>query len=136
WCQVDVGEKVRGIICGAANFAAGDLVVVALPGAVLPGPFPISSRKTYGHVSDGMIASARELGLGSDHAGIMVLPPGTAEPGDDALPLLGRDDPVVELAITPDRGYCFSVRGLARELAGSLDIDFADPAKRVEVPAA
>ncbi|TWF80206.1 phenylalanyl-tRNA synthetase beta subunit [Pseudonocardia hierapolitana] len=136
WCQVDVGENVRGIICGAANFAAGDLVVVALPGAVLPGPFPISSRKTYGHVSDGMIASARELGLGSDHAGIMVLPPGTAEPGDDALPLLGRDDPVVELAITPDRGYCFSVRGLARELAGSLDVDFADPAARVDVPAA
>jgi phenylalanyl-tRNA synthetase beta chain len=136
WCQVDVGEKVRGIICGAANFAAGDLVVVALPGAVLPGPFPISSRKTYGHVSDGMIASARELGLGSDHAGIMVLPPGTAEPGDDALPLLGRDDAVLELAITPDRGYCFSVRGLARELAGSLDIDFTDPAGRVAVPAA
>jgi phenylalanyl-tRNA synthetase beta chain len=136
WCQVDVGEKVRGIICGASNFAAGDLVVVALPGAVLPGPFVISARKTYGHVSDGMIASARELGLGSDHAGIMVLPPGTAEPGEDALPLLGSDDPVVELAITPDRGYCFSVRGLARELAGALDIDFADPAARVAVPAA
>jgi phenylalanyl-tRNA synthetase beta chain len=136
WCQVDVGEKVHGIICGAANFAAGDLVVVALPGAVLPGPFPISSRKTYGHVSDGMIASARELGIGSDHAGIMVLPPGTAEPGADAMPLLGLDDPVVELAITPDRGYCFSVRGLARELACSLDIDFPDPAGRVDVPAA
>ncbi len=140
WCQVDVGddvgENVRGIICGASNFAAGDLVVVALPGAVLPGPFAISARKTYGHVSDGMIASARELGLGSDHAGILVLPPGSAEPGTDALPLLGRDDPVVELAITPDRGYCFSVRGLARELAGSLDVDFADPAARVDVPAA
>ncbi|TQM37174.1 phenylalanine--tRNA ligase subunit beta [Pseudonocardia cypriaca] len=136
WCQVDVGEKVHGIICGAANFAAGDLVVVALPGAVLPGPFPISSRKTYGHVSDGMIASARELGIGSDHAGIMVLPPGTAEPGADAMPLLGLEDPVVELAITPDRGYCFSVRGLSRELACSLDIDFPDPAARVDVPAA
>jgi phenylalanyl-tRNA synthetase beta chain len=136
WCQVDVGEKVRGIICGASNFAAGDLVVVALPGAMLPGQFTISARKTYGHVSDGMIASARELGLGSDHAGIMVLPPGTAEPGDDALPLLGRDDPVLELAITPDRGYCFSVRGLARELASSLDVDFTDPVTRVEVPAA
>ncbi|MHA6631754.1 phenylalanine--tRNA ligase subunit beta [Pseudonocardia sichuanensis] len=134
WCQVDVGEKVRGIICGASNFAEGDLVAVALPGAVLPGPFPISSRKTYGHVSDGMIASAKELGLGSDHAGILVLPSGAGEPGDDALPLLGVDDPVVELAITPDRGYCFSVRGLARELAASLDIDFTDPAARVDVP--
>ncbi len=135
WCQVDVGEKVRGIICGATNFAVGDLVVVALPGAVLPGPFPITSRKTYGHVSDGMIASARELGIGSDHAGILVLPPGSGEPGDDALSLLGAD-PVVELAITPDRGYCFSVRGLARELACALDADFADPAARVSVPAA
>jgi phenylalanyl-tRNA synthetase beta chain len=136
WCQVDVGENVRGIICGASNFAAGDLVVVALPGAMLPGQFAISARKTYGHVSDGMIASARELGLGSDHAGIMVLPPGTAEPGSDALPLLGRDDPVIELNITPDRGYCFSVRGLARELANSLDSDFTDPVTRVDVPAA
>jgi phenylalanyl-tRNA synthetase beta chain len=136
WCQVDVGEKVRGIICGASNFAAGDLVVVALPGAMLPGKFAISARKTYGHVSDGMIASARELGLGSDHAGIMVLPPGTAEPGSDALPLLGRDDPVIELNITPDRGYCFSVRGLARELACSLDAEFTDPVNRVDVPAA
>jgi phenylalanyl-tRNA synthetase beta chain len=136
WCQVDVGEEQpRGIICGASNFAAGDLVVVALPGAVLPGPFPISARKTYGHVSDGMIASARELGIGSDHAGILVLPPGTAEPGADARPLLGLDDPVIELNITPDRGYCFSVRGLARELACSLDREFTDPAGRVPVPA-
>jgi len=65
WCQVDVGEaEPRGIVCGAHNFVTGDKVVVSLPGATLPGPFPISARKTYGHVSDGMIASARELGLG------------------------------------------------------------------------
>ena len=141
WCQVDVGELApRGIICGAGNFAAGELVVVALPGAVLPGGFAISARKTYGHVSDGMIASARELGIGADHAGILVLPPGTAEPGDDARPLLGLapDDPdtVIELNVTPDRGYCFAVRGLARELAASLDAGYTDPAARVGVPPA
>jgi phenylalanyl-tRNA synthetase beta chain len=141
WCRVDTGshngdDGPRGVICGARNFAVGDLVVVALPGAVLPGGFTISARKTYGHVSDGMIASARELGIGSDHAGILVLPPGAAAPGEDATVLLGLDDAVIELAVTPDRGYCFSVRGLARELAGAFDSDFVDPATRVEVPPA
>ncbi|HEX8518177.1 MAG TPA: phenylalanine--tRNA ligase subunit beta [Pseudonocardia sp.] len=138
WCRVDTGDPdgPRGIICGARNFAEGDLVVVALPGAVLPGGFAISARKTYGHVSDGMIASARELGIGSDHAGILVLPSGSAAPGEDVTVLLGLDDAVVELAVTPDRGYCFSVRGLARELAGAFDADFVDPAGRVAVPAA
>ncbi|MFC5951375.1 phenylalanine--tRNA ligase subunit beta [Pseudonocardia lutea] len=135
-CRVDLGQAVRGIVCGARNFVVGDLVVVAEPGAVLPGPFPISSRTTYGRVSDGMICSAKELGLGADHSGILVLPPGTAEPGADALPLLGVDDPVVELAITPDRGYCFAVRGIARELAASLGEDYTDPARRVQVPEA
>ena len=86
WCQVDVGpehngpEGSRSVVCGARNFAVGDRVVVALPGSVLPGPFPISARKTYGHVSDGMICSSRELGVGDDHAGILVLagdPPGS-----------------------------------------------------------
>ena len=136
WCQVDTGdaEGPRGVICGARNFAVGDLVAVALPGAVLPGGFAISARKTYGHVSDGMIASARELGIGGDHAGILVLPPGSAAPGEDVTVLLGLDDAVVELAVTPDRGYCFSVRGLSRELAGAFDAGFVDPVSRVEVP--
>jgi phenylalanyl-tRNA synthetase beta chain len=109
--------------------------VVALPGSVLPGDFEITARKTYGHTSDGMICSPKELGLGSEHAGILVLPDGSGEPGDPAAGVLGLDDPVIELAITPDRGYCFSVRGLARELACSLDTLFGDPA-RSEPPAA
>lgn len=143
YCQVDVGPaggpsapQTRGIVCGARNFTAGDLVVVAMPGAVLPGGFAISARKTYGHLSDGMIASARELGIGADHAGILVLPPGTATPGDDAAPLLGLDDVVLELAVTPDRGYASSLRGLARELAAALDRPYVDPASAVVAPAA
>ena len=65
WCQVDVGDiEPRGIVCGAHTFAVGDKVVVSLPGAVLPRPCPTAARKTYGHVSDGMMASARELGMG------------------------------------------------------------------------
>jgi phenylalanyl-tRNA synthetase beta chain len=135
-CKVDVGEEVaREIICGATNFATGDLVVVALPGTTLPGGFKITARQTYGRTSDGMICSAAELGLAADHSGILVLPPGTAEPGASAVEVLGLDDVVFHLAITPDRGYCMSVRGLAREIACAYDLDFVDPASSDVVPA-
>jgi phenylalanyl-tRNA synthetase beta chain len=127
WCQVDVGEsEPRGIVCGASNFVAGDIVVVALPGAVLPGAFAISARKTYGHVSDGMICSVRELGIGDEHDGILVLPPESAKPGDDPLDVLGLRDAVLDVAVTTDRGYCLSIRGLAREAAAALDVPFHD----------
>lgn len=129
YCQVDVGEmEPVGIVCGATNFAVDDLVVVARPGAVLPGGFAISERKAYGRISDGMICSVYELGLGEDHTGILVLPPGEATPGENALELLCFDDAIIELAVTPDRGYCFSVRGLARELACAFDAPYGDPA--------
>ncbi|HEV7950262.1 MAG TPA: phenylalanine--tRNA ligase subunit beta [Glaciihabitans sp.] len=131
WCQVDVGEaEPRGIVCGAHNFVAGDKVVVSLPGAMLPGPFPISARKTYGHVSDGMIASARELGLGEEHDGILRLASLglDPEPGTDAIALLGLDDFAVEINVTPDRGYAFSMRGVAREYSHSTGAAFTDPA--------
>ncbi|KXP12061.1 phenylalanine--tRNA ligase subunit beta [Tsukamurella pulmonis] len=127
FCQVDVGEaEPRDIVCGARNFAEGDLIVAALPGAVLPGDFAIATRTTYDHTSDGMICSVSELGLGTDHSGILVLPAGTAQPGDDAKQVLGMDDTVIELNVTPDRGYAFSVRGLARELACGYDLPFTD----------
>lgn len=135
WCQVDVGEAnggIRGIVCGAHNFVAGDKVIVTLPGAVLPGPFPIAARKTYGHVSDGMIASARELGLGDEHDGIVVLSSlGIDAPvGTDAIALLGLDDVAVEINVTPDRGYAFSLRGVAREYSHATGATFRDPAER------
>jgi phenylalanyl-tRNA synthetase beta chain len=127
--KVDVGESdLRDIVCGATNFAVGDLVVVALPPTVLPGDFTIAKRKTYGRTSDGMICSTAELNLGTDHSGILVLPPGTAEPGAAAADVLGLDDVVFHLAITPDRGYCLSVRGMAREIANAYDLDYVDPA--------
>ncbi|HXD62029.1 MAG TPA: phenylalanine--tRNA ligase subunit beta [Lacisediminihabitans sp.] len=146
WCSVrvapegetaaDGGADVRGIVCGAHNFAAGDKVVVTLPGAVLPGPFPIAARKTYGHVSDGMIASARELGLGEEHDGILRLASLglDAEVGTDAIALLGLDDTAVEVNVTPDRGYAFSIRGIAREYSHSTGAAFRDPALRADLP--
>ena len=139
FCQVDVGPSgggVRGIICGARNFAAGDLVVVALPGTVLPGGFQIASRETYGRLSDGMICSEREMGLGDDHDGIMVLPAGAAEPGADAKPLIGVGEEVLDIAITPDRGYALSIRGIAREVAIAYDLEFTDPGQELaDLPA-
>ena len=135
WCTVDVGDangtgEPQGIVCGAHNFAPGDLVVVVLPGGVLPGGFEISARKTYGHVSAGMICSARELGLGEDHAGIIVLPPDAGAPGDDAFDVLGLREEVIEFEINPDRAYALSLRGVAREAALAYDVAYADPAAR------
>jgi phenylalanyl-tRNA synthetase beta chain len=144
WCTVDVGQngqmltegKPQEIVCGAHNFGVGDLVVCVLPGGVLSGGFEISARKTYGHVSHGMICSARELGLGEDHSGIIVLGEllgdevaALLEPGQDAIELLGLADEVVEVNVTPDRGYCFSLRGIAREYALSAGVAFRDPAQ-------
>ncbi|MCH9701454.1 MAG: phenylalanine--tRNA ligase subunit beta [Actinomycetia bacterium] len=137
--KVDVGSRnvdgrPRDIVCGATNFAIGDLVAVALPGTVLPNNFTIATRKTYGRISDGMICSASELNLGVDHSGILVLPPGTAKPGAPAAEVLGLDDVVFHLAITPDRGYCLSVRGMAREIANAYDLDYVDPAEVTPLP--
>ncbi|MCZ2828058.1 phenylalanine--tRNA ligase subunit beta [Modestobacter sp. VKM Ac-2986] len=129
YCQVDVGEDApRGIVCGARNFAVGDLVVAALPGAVLPGDFAIAARTTYDHVSDGMICSVRELGIGEDHAGILVLGQDGFTPGTSAAGVLGLDDVVFDLEVTPDRGYAMSLRGIARDLAAALAVDWRDPA--------
>lgn len=143
WCQVRVvpeGQEqtltgkgieasgVQGIICGAHNFKPGDKVVVTLPGAVLPGGFAITARKTYGHKSAGMIASVAELGMADEAEGILVLSSLGLDPelGTDAVELLGLDDQAAEVNVTPDRGYGFSIRGIAREYCHAIGNDFED----------
>jgi len=99
YSRVEVGAaEERRIVCGARNFAVGDLVVAALPGTILAGNFAIQARRTYGVISEGMLCSARELGIGDDHSTIVVLAPGTAAaPGDDARKVAGLDDFAVDL---------------------------------------
>lgn len=149
WCRVDVGPAhnepsvpdapgddvpSRGIICGAHNFVEGDLVVVSLPGTVLPSLAQfipggrIAARKTYGHVSDGMICSGAEVGVPGDADGIIVLPAGSAVPGDDAIALLGLGEEVLDLEVNPDRAYALSLRGVARDAAIAFGVPFHDPA--------
>ena len=135
YCRVAVSEaqldappdEASGVICGAVNFVVGDRVALALPGAMLPGGFEIGARPTYGHMSEGMICSVSELAIGDDHAGILVLPP-DAPLGADFVAYAHLRDEVLEIAVTPDRGYAVSVRGLARELASAYDVTFTDPA--------
>ncbi|KAB1989408.1 phenylalanine--tRNA ligase subunit beta [Streptomyces triticiradicis] len=139
FCTVDVGTangtgEPQEIVCGARNFAVGDKVVVVLPGAVLPGDFAIAARKTYGKTSHGMICSGDELGMGDDGSGgIIVLPP-EMEPGTDAIELLQLVDEVLDIAVTPDRGYALSMRGVAREAAIAYGLPLLDPAL-LDVPA-
>ncbi|MCC6497209.1 MAG: phenylalanine--tRNA ligase subunit beta [Propionibacteriaceae bacterium] len=142
WVQVDVGpvhnephpdypQGCRSVVCGAHNFAVGDLVVVSLPGSVLAGGFAIAARKTYGHVSDGMICAEDELGIGHDHTGIIVLPATDGsgrelQPGDDPSGVLHLRDDVLDIDVSPDMGYCLSIRGLAREAGQALGVRFTD----------
>ncbi|HEU5418250.1 MAG TPA: phenylalanine--tRNA ligase subunit beta [Streptosporangiaceae bacterium] len=128
YCQVSTGDgQERHVICGATNFAAGDRVPLATPGATLPGGFEIGARKTYGKMSEGMICSASELGIGDDHSGIMVLPP-DAPLGTDFVEYARLRDTVLDVNVTPDKGFAFSVRGIARELAISYGAPYTDPA--------
>ncbi|TXS51344.1 phenylalanine--tRNA ligase subunit beta [Streptomyces sp. t39] len=139
FCTVDVGAangtgEPQEIVCGARNFSVGDKVVVVLPGAVLPGDFAIAARKTYGRTSHGMICSGDELGMGDDGSGgIIVLPP-EHEAGTDAIELLELVDEVLDIAVTPDRGYALSMRGVAREAATAYGLPLRDPAL-LDVPA-
>lgn len=134
-CKVDVGEWNLGedgkpeplqIVCGAQNFKAGDHIVTSLIGAKLPGDVVIKKSKLRGVESCGMNCSERELGLGNDHEGIMILPEDTPV-GIPFAQYLGNNDIVIDMEITPNRPDCLSIRGLAREFAAMNGNDWTDP---------
>jgi phenylalanyl-tRNA synthetase beta chain len=126
-CRVDVGDtEPRQIVCGAWNFGAGATVAVALPGAVLPDGQKLEQAKLRGTVSDGMILSERELELGVEHGGILVLDDGP-EPGTPLSDVLPLSDDVLELETGHNRPDLLSVYGIAREVAALLDAELAAP---------
>jgi len=123
--KVDVGDgDARSIVCGAWNFGAGATVAVALPGATLPNGLTLERRKVRGEVSDGMILAEDEVGLGTDHSGIMVLP--DAEPGTPLVDVLPLVDDVLLVASTGNRPDLLSIYGLAREVAALYELPLAD----------
>jgi phenylalanyl-tRNA synthetase beta chain len=124
-CQVDIGEgDARQIVCGAWNFGAGATVGVALPGAVLPNGLELERRKVRGEVSDGMILAEDEVQLGTDHAGIMVLPNGI-EPGTPLADVLPLTDTVLQLETSHNRPDLLAVYGIAREVAALFDVELS-----------
>ncbi|MET0896185.1 MAG: phenylalanine--tRNA ligase subunit beta, partial [Acidimicrobiia bacterium] len=126
--DVDFGAGTTRVVCGATNLVNGMVVPFAPSGATLPGGFTLERRKIRGEVSDGMLCSARELGLGDDHEGIMALDAG-AELGVDVRELLGLGDVIFDLAITPNRPDAMCIVGVARELAAhfTLDLNLPEP---------
>ena len=119
--RVDIGSEVLDIVCGAPNVAKGQKVPVAPVGATLPGGLVIKKTKLRGAPSLGMICSERELGLTEDHSGIWVLDP-SFTPGTRLVDALGLETDVLDIGITPNRGDCLSVLGLAREAALAFDL--------------
>ncbi|RMG89038.1 MAG: phenylalanine--tRNA ligase subunit beta [Candidatus Dadabacteria bacterium] len=129
-CRVTDGAETYEIVCGATNMAAGDKVALARVGARLPGGFKIKKTKIRGQVSYGMMCSERELGLGEDHSGILILP-ADAPVGADLLEYLGLPETVIEVEITPNRPDCLSVVGVAREVAALTGAALRVPEPRV-----
>jgi phenylalanyl-tRNA synthetase beta chain len=135
YCRVAVSDAeltadpdtLTGVICGATNFKAGDRVAFATPGAILPGGFEITAARKYGRISQGMICAVDELGIGEDHSGILILAPDTPL-GVDFVEYAGLRDDVLDITVTPDRGYAVSIRGVARELATAYEVPYTDPA--------
>ena len=138
-CDVNIGDKITQIVCGAPNARTGLKTVLAQPGTYIPGlDITIKKGEIRGEESNGMLCSASELGISEDHEGIMELPT-TAEVGSPAASAAGMDDVVIEIAITPNRGDCLGVRGVARDLAaagyGTLKpLDFSEEKGSFESP--
>ncbi len=130
-CQVFSGQAFNGqsnhrIVCGADNFKEGDKVVLALPGAILPGPFEIKTRKIRGEISQGMLVSLSELGLEEEEKGGIFVLPKEAHVGKDFAPYAGLNDIIFDIDITPNRGDSLSHFGLARELSCILNRPLRD----------
>src|SRR5947209_16630929 len=119
--DIEYGDGRLRVVCGAPNIEPGMVVPFARVGAVLPGDFRIERRKIRGVVSEGMLCSPRELGLGEDHGGILTLP-ADAPLGTDVREVLGLDDVVFDLSITPNRPDAMGIVGVARELAAHFGL--------------
>jgi len=115
-CRVGVGDRTLQIVCGATNMRPGDKVPVALDGATLPGGVRIKAGRIREAISEGMLCSAKELGLGEDASGILILP-AHLEAGTNLNPALGLDEPVLDVQVTPNRCDWASMIGIAREVA-------------------
>ena len=125
-CKVDVGDEVLDIVCGASNVAKGQKVAVVKVGTTLPGGLEVKKAKLRGAPSHGMICSEKELGLGEDHDGILVLDP-SARVGISLMDALPLDDDILDISITPNRGDCLSVLGIAREVAAITGLPLTMP---------
>ncbi len=132
-CRVDCGRgEDLQIVTGATNVKAGQVVPVALEGARLAGGMVIKKAKFRGLESRGMLCAADELGVGEDHEGILILPPDTPV-GRDVKTLFGLDDAILELDLTPNRGDCLSVYGVAREVAAIYNLPLRRPQPRLSL---
>jgi len=131
-CDITFGDGETTVVCGAPNVAAGMVVAYAPAGATLPGGFTLEKRKIRGELSDGMLCSAKELGLGADHDGILPLDADT-ELGRDVRDILGLHDVVFDLSITPNRSDAMSVVGVARDLGAHFGLPFTVPEPSIDV---
>lgn len=129
--EISCGDQATRIVCGAQNIAEGQIVPFAGTGTMLPGGFKIKKTKIRGVPSEGMLCSAKELGLGDDHDGILILDE-KCRSGHELVSELGLDDTVFDLGITPNRGDCLSILGVARDLAAQYKIEITDP--EIELP--